>query len=191
MNRRHLLAFGCTTLTVVSLAATSLAAAVTVPRVGEVAPDFTLNDLEGKAVQLSQATSKSNVVLVVLRGFPGYQCPVCTVQVRGLLAKAEELRALGARVILIYPGPANDLTTRAREFVAKQQLPAGFTLLTDPDYRFTSAYGLRWNAAGETAYPSTLVIDKDRRVRFTKVSQTHGGRATTDAILAALKAMEP
>lgn len=36
-------------------------------KVGDIAPDFTLNDLDGNAVQLSKA--KSPVVLVFYRGY--------------------------------------------------------------------------------------------------------------------------
>jgi hypothetical protein len=56
----------------------------------------------------------------------------------------------------------------------------------DPDYKFTNAYRLRWDAPRETAYPSTFVIDRERKVRFAKVSKTHGGRATASEVLKAL-----
>ncbi|MFN0086600.1 MAG: hypothetical protein ACKVX9_14520 [Blastocatellia bacterium] len=45
----------------------------TTPAVGDKAPDFTLTNLQGARVRLSEATAKAPVVLVVLRGYPGYQ----------------------------------------------------------------------------------------------------------------------
>jgi peroxiredoxin Q/BCP len=66
-------------------------------------------------------------------------------------------------------------------------MPAHFDLLLDPDYEFTNSYGLRWDAPKETAYPSTFVIDRSGVVRFAKVSQTHGGRASVAEILEALQ----
>lgn len=47
------------------------------PEVGGAAPDFSLSTPEGSHVRLSDLTKKGVVVLVVLRGFPGYQCPYC------------------------------------------------------------------------------------------------------------------
>src|SRR5215471_4841556 len=47
------------------------------PNVGSKAPDFTLSTPEGQMVRLSDQLSKGKVVLVVLRGYPGYQCPYC------------------------------------------------------------------------------------------------------------------
>ncbi|RPI83149.1 MAG: AhpC/TSA family protein, partial [Planctomycetaceae bacterium] len=40
-----------------------------------------------------------------------------------------------------------------------KSLPDSFHLLIDPDYDFTTLYALRWDAKGETAYPSSFVID--------------------------------
>jgi hypothetical protein len=43
------------------------------PAVGEQAPDFTLNRLDGKAIALSALTQDGPVVLIMLRGWVGYQ----------------------------------------------------------------------------------------------------------------------
>ena len=50
--------------------------AAEIPKVGDKAPDFTLRSLDDKTVRLSELTAKGNVVLFVLRGWPGYQCPI-------------------------------------------------------------------------------------------------------------------
>ncbi len=156
------------------------------PKVGDTAPDFTLDNLQGAKVTLSEMAAKGPVVLVMLRGFPGYQCPMCTAQVGGLINKAKEMEKAGASVLLVYPGPADGLKAHAAEFVAGKGMPANFTLALDPDYSFTNQYGLRWDAKGETSYPSTFVLDKARKVLFSKVSRSHGDRSTPDEIIAAL-----
>ena len=51
------------------------------PAVGAKAPDFTLSTPTGKTVTLSAEQSGHNLVLVILGGFPGYQCPYCVRQV--------------------------------------------------------------------------------------------------------------
>jgi thioredoxin-dependent peroxiredoxin len=128
------------------------------------------------------------VAVVVLRGYPGYQCPVCSRQVRRFAERGKQFEAVGAEVLVIYPGPAHELKKRAAEFVQGRDLPQNFHLLLDPDYEFTNAWRLRWNAPRETAYPSTFVVDHDRKIRFGKISKSHGGRASVDDVLAALRA---
>lgn len=157
-----------------------------IPQVGDTAPDFTLNDLAGEPISLAELRKQSPVVLVVLRGYPGYQCPLCSIQMAGLMAKAKELGAAGAKVVMVYPGPAENLADRAEEFTKSKALPEGFYFVIDPDYQFTESYGLRWNAPKETAYPSTFVIAPDGTVKFAQVSKTHAGRAAVKDILAAL-----
>ena len=157
------------------------------PVVGRQAPDFTLPKLQGGRLTLSQITAAQPVVLIVLRGYPGYQCPYCNRQAHDFLSSAAVFQRAGVRVMLVYPGAARDLEKRAQEFAADKPLPDGFDLLLDPDYAFTEAYGLRWNQAGETAYPSTFLIDKQRNVVFAKIGQSHEDRAKAADILEFLK----
>ena len=156
------------------------------PVVGAMAPAFALQTLEGKTVELSALTAESPVVLVVLRGFPGYQCPLCTRQVHDFVTRAKDFAAKGVRVVMVYPGPAAVLQARAREFLADKEWPPEFVFLVDPDYTFTRAYGVRWEARNETAYPSTFVIGRGGRVDFARISTTHGGRTTAADVLGAL-----
>jgi peroxiredoxin len=137
-------------------------------------------------VELSKELSERPVVLVVLRGWPGYQCPICTRQVGELVTRSADLERAGARVILVYPGPAERLKDHAEEFAQGKGLPEGFRFVMDPDYTLTNRYGLRWDKKGETAYPSTFVIDRDGAVRFAKVSKSHGARASVEEVLKAL-----
>lgn len=155
------------------------------PQIGQMAKDFTLTRLDGESLQLAQLREQGPVVLLVLRGFPGYQCPICNRQVGQFISQAKKFSAQTS-VVMIYPGPADGLREHAAEFVTGKTLPDRFHLLLDPDYTFTTAYGLRWDAAGETAYPSTFVIAKDGTIKLAKVSHTHGDRASVDEVLQAL-----
>jgi peroxiredoxin Q/BCP len=62
-------------------------------------------------------------------------------------------------VLLVYPGPAKELESHAKEFARSKKLPANFHFVVDPDYKFTKAYDLHWDAPKETAYPSTFVVE--------------------------------
>ena len=127
------------------------------PKVGDAAPDFKLKTLEDQEIRLGDLTAKGKVVLVVLRGWPGYQCPICERQVQ-------------------------DFST-----MKGKQWPKEFLYVMDPDYTMINAYHLRWNAASETSYPSTFILDKKGIVRFQKVSHSHGDRTTSAGVLEELK----
>jgi peroxiredoxin len=156
------------------------------PKVGMKAPDFALKDVAGMAATLSQERAQGAVVLIVGRGWPGYQCPFCTRQFAEFRSHAKELQAAGARVLWIYPGPEDELAKHAADFTGTEPLPSNFRVLIDPGYAFTNAYGLRWNAPKETAYPATFVIDRDGSIRFANVSLEHGGRTPVADVLKAL-----
>jgi len=154
------------------------------PAVGSKAPDFTLSTPSGKPVQMSKEQRGQSLVLIVLRGYPGYQCPYCIKQVHDFVEHAPAFAAKNARVLLVYPGPPADLDQHAREFLEKQaDLPANVTLVTDPDYKVTNQYGLRWEAEHETAYPSTFILDKSGTIVFEKISHSHGDRVSAQDAL--------
>ncbi len=153
------------------------------PQVGDMAPSLELKNLDGDVVSLKKLNAEHPVVLLVLRGWPGYQCPICSRQVGDVMAKNAQLMEKGAEVILVYPGPADLLTDHAREFQGDRNLPANFHYVTDPDYTFTNAWGLRWEAERETAYPSTFVIGTDHKIKFGKTSTSHGDRSSADEVI--------
>lgn len=154
------------------------------PAVGAKAPDFTLSTPTGKTVQMSKELHGHNLVLVMLRGFPGYQCPYCVKQVHDFVHHAADFSTKNVKVLLVYPGPPADLDQHARDFLAKQSdLPSNIVLVTDPDYTMTNSYGLRWNSPHETAYPSTFILNKDQTVLFEKISRGHEDRLSAQGAL--------
>lgn len=158
------------------------------PAVGEKAPDFTLQTPTGSAVTLAKESAKGTTVLVLLRGFPGYQCPYCQKQVHDFVEHSANFAVKKTNILLVYPGPPADLDQHAKEFLATQaDLPSNVKLVIDPDYKMTNLYGLRWDAPHETAYPSTFILDANGTVLFEKISHSHGDRTTADDILAHLK----
>ena len=173
------------------LAAALPIAATPPPTVGEKAPEFALSTPEGKNVRISEVNSQGPVVLVVLRGYPGYQCPYCNRQVQDFIHNSEGFAEAGAHVIMVYPGPPENLGAKANEFLADKKLPTNFDLVLDPDYQFTNMYGLRWDAARETAYPSTFLIDRNGIIFFSKIVKEHGGRTTAAEIMDALPKRKP
>jgi len=157
-----------------------------VPAVGDKAADFRLPTLQGNAVHLSKLTANGPVVIVVLRGYPGYQCPACNAQVGQLLAAADKFAEKKAQVVFAYPGSDAELDRHAARFAADKTWPMHFHFVVDTQFALTAHYGLRWNAPNETAYPSTFVVDRQGKIIFAKISKSHGGRATAEELLKAL-----
>ncbi|WP_319479612.1 peroxiredoxin family protein [uncultured Draconibacterium sp.] len=151
--------------------------------------DFNAQLIDGSEVPLNKLYDESPLVLIVLRGWPEYQCPVCTRQVGEFVAEAEQFKKYGARVLMIYPGPSEVLQEKAEEFTEDFTFPDGFYFALDPSYSMVNEYGLRWDAPKETAYPSTFVVDKSGKVHFAKVSSSHGGRADVEEVVGALKGL--
>ncbi|MBL8218470.1 MAG: AhpC/TSA family protein [Bryobacterales bacterium] len=153
------------------------------PVVGQSATDFSLTSVRGSAVRLSELTAQSKVMLLVLRGFPGYQCPLCQRQVHDFVKHAGAFAEAGVKVVFVYPGPRDTVGAKANQFLEDKNFPESFEMLLDPDYEFTNLYGLRWDAPKETAYPSTFLIEKGGTVSFQKVAKLHGGRTTAAEVL--------
>ncbi len=168
------------------LAQDTQAASTAPPRVGDVVPDFDLKTLDGKTYRLKEHLPDATTVIVVLRGFPGYQCPLCTRQVADFLSNAAAFRQKQAHVVFVYPGPAGAVLPKAKEFMAPHSLPEHFVVTLDPDYKMLKQYALRWDARNETAYPATFVVDSQGKVLFAKVSRSHGDRSSAKDVLSAL-----
>src|SRR5260370_39203463 len=80
------------------------------PEIGSKAPDFTLSTPTGVSVRLSQDTAKGKTVLVVLRGFPGYQCPYCERQVHDFVEHASDFEAHECNILVLFPRPPAHLS---------------------------------------------------------------------------------
>ena len=159
------------------------------PAVGVKAPDFTLATITGTPVSMAKQRHGNALVLVILRGYPGYQCPFCQKQVHDFVEHAADFAAKRATVLLVYPGPPADLDQHAKEFLAKQaDMPSNIVLVTDPDYKVTNLYGLRWDAPHETAYPSTFILDANGTILFEKISRAHDDRLSAQDALDHLSA---
>lgn len=156
---------------------------------GDNAIDFKLKTVDGNKIKLSELNESGAVVLVVLRGWPEYQCPLCSRQVGEFVAETESFKKLGAKVMMVYPGPSAQLSEKANEFADDFDFPDNILFTLDPNYSMVNKYGLRWDAPKETAYPSTFVIDDEGVIRFSKISKTHGGRAGVGEVLNVLKSL--
>ena len=131
------------------------------PKVGNLAPAFTLLDQNGDKVSLKQFRGKSNVVLYF---YPKAMTPGCTVQACGIRDSKKELARLKTVVLGVSPDPV----PRLGRFIDKQDL--NFTLLSDEDHAITEKYGC-WDLKKFMGREfmgvvrTTFIIGKDGRLR--------------------------
>ncbi len=153
---------------------------------GDLAPDFTLTDQNGKSVTLSEAVKRAPVVLVFYRG---YWCPFCGHQLSDLrrLLKSDEPTQLFAVSI--------DGADKSREFIKKIEQDGkgkiNYQLLADPNAKTINIYGLhdpRYDGqkVDGIPYPTVYVINKERRVAWAKLEKDYKQRPTNEEIRAAL-----
>lgn len=102
------------------------------PKVGNLAPAFTLPDQAGKKVSLKDFRDKKNVVLYF---YPKAMTPGCTVQACGLRDVQKELAKLDAVALGVSPDPV----ARLQKFIDRDKL--NFTLLSDEDHAVAEKYG--------------------------------------------------
>ena len=100
--------------------------------VGMKAPEFTLQDQDGREVSLADYRGKK----VVLYFYPKDNTPGCTRQACAFAGSLSEIKAQGAVVL----GVSKDSVASHRKFADKYGLP--FTLLSDPQLEAIQAYGV-------------------------------------------------
>lgn len=102
------------------------------PKIGNLAPAFSLSDQDGKTVTLKQFRDQKNVVLYF---YPKAMTPGCTVQACGIRDSQKALAKADTVVLGVSPDPV----ARLGKFIDKQDL--NFTLLSDEDHAVADKYG--------------------------------------------------
>lgn len=132
--------------------ALGLAAALGLGRVGhggpELAPDFAVPDLAGKAVRLSALRGK-----VVLVSLWTTWCPPCRAEMPSMEKLYQRLR--GRDFELLAVSQDEDGKRVVEPFVREMRL--SFPILVDPDHQVGDRYGV-WG------YPETFIVDRTGHV---------------------------
>lgn len=98
---------------------------------GDKAPDFAVNDQDGKLVKLTDLKGKK----VVLYFYPKDMTPGCTAEACSLRDNYKLLQKQGYEVL----GVSTDSEKSHQKFIAQEKLP--FRLLADPAKKLHEAYG--------------------------------------------------
>jgi peroxiredoxin Q/BCP len=131
------------------------------PKVGNMAPAFTLLNQWGEKVSLSSFKGDKHVVLYF---YPKAMTPGCTTQACGLRDTMDEIDAMDAVVLGVSPDPVN----RLQKFIDKHDL--NFDLLSDEDHQVAEKYGA-WGLKKFMGREfmgvlrTTFIIGKDGRLK--------------------------
>lgn len=124
-------------------------------KIGEVAPNFTLENQDGENVSLSDYKGQN----IILYFYPKDMTPGCTTQACDFRDNYEQFKALDTVVLGVSPDPIE----RHTKFIAKHDLP--FPLLADIENEVAVLYDT-WKLKkmfGKEFYGierSTFIIDK-------------------------------
>jgi peroxiredoxin Q/BCP len=160
------------------LLATGIQAADSLPRIGQMAPDFTLLSQDGSRISLHEFKGK----WVVLYFYPKDGTPGCTVEAHNFqrdIAKYNEHHA-------VIVGVSVDSTGSHKDFCAKQGLT--FKLAADTDKEVSRKYGSLTNLLGfKIASRNTFLLNPEGRIA--KVWTGVSPAAHSAEVLAALSQM--
>lgn len=125
-------------------------------RIGDIAPDFELEDQNGKKVKLSQFKGRKNVILAF---FPFAFSPVCTNELGELKEMEDTIAKLDTQVLA-----ASVDSTWVQKAFAKE-LKVKFPILSDFGRRASALYGSLYEDTG-FAKRTLFVIDRQGKIVY-------------------------
>lgn len=132
------------------------------PKIGNLAPAFTLLNQNEKKISLKDFRGKKNVVIYF---YPKAMTPGCTVQACGLRDSKSKLAKLKTVALGISP----DSSVRLQKFTEKESL--NFKLLADEDHAVADKYGV-WGLKKFMGREymgilrTTFIVDRDGRLKL-------------------------
>ncbi|MGE3313113.1 MAG: redoxin domain-containing protein [Limisphaerales bacterium] len=124
------------------------------PKVGDPAPDFTLQASDGKTYQLSSFRGKQAVVIA---WFPKAFTGGCTAECKSLRENGSQISGTGAAV---FAASVDDVGTN-KKFA--ESLGLDYPILSDPSKETAKAYGVL-NPANNLAQRWTFFIGRDGKL---------------------------
>jgi peroxiredoxin Q/BCP len=131
------------------------------PKIGNMAPAFTLQNQRGEKVSLRDFKGDKNVVLYF---YPKAMTPGCTTQACGIRDSRKEFDKLDTVVFGLSPDPVR----RLEKFEQKEGL--NFDLLSDEDHAVADKYGV-WGPKKfmgrefDGIHRMTFIVGKDGRLK--------------------------
>jgi len=143
-------------------------------KIGDKAPDFSLQSSGGEKVTLSQFLGTKNVVIFF---YPMDESPVCSREAEAFKDKYEAFKELNAEVV----GISSQSVESHEAFANHHALP--FILLSDVENAVRKLYGVS-STLGVVPGRVTFVADKEGVVKYVFSSQLHPARHADEALSA-------
>ncbi len=137
-------------------------------KIGDIAPDFELQDQSGNVVSLDQLTADGELILYF---YPADFSPVCTAETCAFRDSYEGISNIGTQIIGVSP---QSVASHLR-FSNSYSVP--FPLLSDPRKKAIKAYGVD-GPLGFGVRRVTYLIDRSKVIRNRVVSDLFVGSHT-------------
>jgi len=158
-------------------------------QIGSRAPEFLLSPLNGQGIVSLSGCLKRGVLIVEF--MRGTWCPNCGKRMAKLELAKDEILQTEAQLVYIA-AEKGDGVWNPKKFL--EQRPVSFPFLLDEDRTVTKAYGLYHRLgidAFNIAHPASMVVDRDRTIRYIYRGDSQSDRAPLDQVLAVVRKLKP
>lgn len=164
--------------------------------VGDVAPDFTAKNQNGKDVNLKELLKSGSVVLLFYRG---EWCPYCNRQLKALEDSLALIKEKGANIIAISPEKSENVN----KTIEKNKVT--YNIVTDENSQIMNAYKVAFELDEKTTekykgwginlterngssgnnlpVPAVYIINKEGKITYRYFDVNYANRATVQEIL--------
>ena len=168
--------------------------------VGAKAPEFELQDHDGRIVSSRELLAKGRVVICFIRG---RWCPLCVGQMEGMNLAVPRIESATASLVAISP------QTVKQSFFMHDQHKLRFPLLSDAGNRLARQFGLTYRVPVEQEFiyrkafvnlpftngdeswelpiPATFIVDRDGSILYASANEDYTDRPEPAEIIRILK----
>ncbi|MDY7562576.1 peroxiredoxin-like family protein [Pseudomonas sp. 10B1] len=171
-------------------------------KAGDVAPEFSIPDPDGKMISSKELLAKGPLVLTFYRGV---WCPYCNFDLQAMEEARQEIEGLGATLVAVSQ------QTAANSRKSQRDNKLGFPILGDKGGEVAAAFGVRWDVPeylqaihkavgaditvfnGEDSWtlpmPARYVIGQDGIIQYAEVNADYTQRPEPSEVFPTLKRM--
>ena len=132
-----------------------------------------LNDYKGK-----------NVLLVIMRGFPGNVCIACANQTAVLAKHKPQFKEKNTEVFIVYPGA---IDTVSKFLSSIDEVDDEFNLNLPVLYDINMTAVKEFKISGELAKPTSILLDKNGKISYVYVGKHKTDRPSVQELLKVIK----
>ncbi len=161
--------------------------AVSLPKIGDAAPDFTAVTTQSPAMKFSEWQGSSWCVLF---SHPADFTPVCSTELTEFARRADEFKAMDAKLIGVSIDSVHSHLAWIQNLKHIMGVELPYPLIADSDMKVAQLYGMLHPGASATAtVRAVFIIDPKRIVRALIYYPLNAGR-NVDEIIRLVKALQ-